>query len=369
MHPVWKRTSKKMGQPTRCPKATTKRPSATENEMRKHKRPKRNIFLSVLPAELQLDIVCHLPLTSVATICQLNKYWRAVGTDELLRRLLPFTPPKTRPNGKNVGKDLLRRAIRHFIDINDVDALQRLLDFRPKHEYFRRKTTSLLQDEPASLRIHVTKDQEERFFLAGDLGFTFDAVRDAMKAALRHRDMSCLQLLVDRGLADYSWLLAKAVDYGFGSCVRYYDRFAPPHPGLDPRSGRNPVFEWLVSYPPRHVTQAMLLMWGRPYLQPSREPLGGWRSPIGIKSDDNMLVAAAGRGYPSCQDTISELGTMLGILTDDNSASLIPEAREPLSNALHVAREMAAMWPGTLPLVVDYLQSVYTWGDDPSSSS
>ena len=214
--------------------------------------------------------------------------------------------------------------------------------------------------------MRVTKDQEERFFLTGDYGFTFGAVRHAMKAALRHLDMSCLQLLMDRGLADYSWLLAEAEDYGFFSCLICCDWFAPPHPGLDPRSGRNPVFEWLVSYPPRHVTQAMVLMWGRPSLQPSR---GGWRSSIGIKSDDNMLVAAAGRGYPPCQDTISELGTMLGILTDDNSASLIPEAREPLSTALHVARETAAMWPGTLPLVVDYLQSVCTWGDDPSSSS
>ena len=191
MQPFWRHTSK-VGQPKSRPKATTKRPGTTENEMRKHKRPKRNNFLGVLPAELQLDIVCLLPLTSVATICQLNKYWRAVGTDEILRRLLPFAPPGSGPSGRNVGRDLLRRAIRHFVDINDVDALQRLLDFRPKHEYFRRKTTSLLQDEPASLRMHVTKDQEERFFLAGDLGFTFGAVRDAMNAALRHHDMSCL---------------------------------------------------------------------------------------------------------------------------------------------------------------------------------
>ena len=355
-----------MGQPKGRPKTTTKRRGATENELRNHKRPKRNNFLSLLSAELQLDIVCHLPLTSLATICQLNKYWRAVGTDEILRRLLPITPPKTRPNGKIAGKDLLRRAIRHFIDRSDVDALQRLLDLRPKHEYFRRKTTSLLQYVPASLRMSVTKDQEEQFFLADDCGGTFGAVRYAMMAAVRHLDMSCLQLLIDHGLADYSWLLAKAVGYGFCSCVRNYDRFAPPHPGLDPHSGRNPVFEWLVSYPPRHVTQAMLLMWGR---HPSREPLGGWRSPIGSKSGDNMLVVAAGRGYPASQDTISELRTIIGILTDDNSGSVIPEAREPLLNALHVAREMAAMWPGALPLVVDYLQSVCTWGDDPSSSS
>ena len=131
--------------------------------MRKHKRPKRNIFLGFLPGELQLDIVCHLPLASLATICQLNKYWRAVGTDELLRRLLPFTPPKTRPHGRNVGEDLLKRVMLHFIGINDVDALQRLLEFRPNHPYFRRNTTSLLQDKPASLRIRVTKEEEERF--------------------------------------------------------------------------------------------------------------------------------------------------------------------------------------------------------------
>ena len=185
-----------------------------------------------------------------------------------------------------------------------------------------------------------------------------------MKAALRHQDISCLQLLIDRGLADYSWLLAKAADYGFCSCPCCGGWFAPPHPGLDPHSGPNPVFAWLVSYPPRHVTQAILLMGGRTSLHPSREPL-----PIGSKSGDNMLVVAAGRGYRACQDTISELRTMLGILTDHNSGGVIPEAREPLSNALHIARGVAAMSPGTLPLVVDYLQSVCTWGDDPRSSS
>ena len=214
----------------------------------------------------------------------------------------------------------------------------------------------------------MTKDQEERFFLAGDLGFTFGVVRDAMKAALRHRDMSCLQLLVDHGLADYSWLLDKAVNFGFCSCLRCGGWSHPPHPGLDPRSGLNLVFAWLVSYPPRHVMQAMLLMSGEPPLHTRRGPLAGWRSPIGSKPGDNMLTVAADRGYPACQVAISELRTMLGILTDDNSGSVIPEAREPLSNALRIAREMAALWPSTQPLVVNYLQSVCTWEDDPSSS-
>ena len=352
-----------MGQPKSRPKATTKRPGATENEMRKHKRPRRNNVLSCLPAELQLEIVGHLPLKSVATICQLNKYWRAVGTDELLRRLLPFTPPKTRPNGKNVGKDLLRRAIRHFIDINDVDALQRLLDFRPKHEYFRRKTTSLLQDEPASLRMRVTKEEEERFFLAGDLDFTMDAGWEAMKAAFGHLDMSCLQLLTDHGLADYSWLLDHAVNDDFCSFLRHDDWFTPSLPGLGPYGGQNAVLKWLLSFPPRHVVQAIVLM-----CHPAWEPLGGWRSPIGSQSD-NLLVVVAGRGHPCSQQTINQLRMMLGILADDNSGDIIPEARQPLLNALHVAREIAAKWPVTRRLVVDYLQSVCTWGDNPSSST
>ena len=85
-----------MGQAKSRIHATTNPPGATAIEMREDKRPMRKNILSFLPAELQLDIVCHLPLTSVATICQLNMYWRAVGTDELLRRLLRSRAPKQR---------------------------------------------------------------------------------------------------------------------------------------------------------------------------------------------------------------------------------------------------------------------------------
>ena len=245
--------------------------------------------------------------------------------------------------------------MRHFIDINDADALQRLLDFRPNHPYFRRKTTSLLQGEPASLRMRVTKEEEERFFPAGDLGSSYGWVTDAMGAAFRHRDMSCLQQLIDHGLADYSWLLDKAVNDAV-----YMS--APPLPG------HGAVFEWLLSYPPRHVMQAMLLMWGRPSLHPSWQPLCGWQSPIG-KSGDSMLYVAAGRGHPASQQTLNELRMMLAILTDDNSGGIIPEARQPLSNALHIAREKAAMWPHMRPLVANYLQRVCTWENYPSSRS
>ena len=112
----------------------------------------------------------------------------------------------------------------------------------------------------------------------------------------------------------------------------------------------------------------MLVMWSRPSLHPCTQPLCSWRSPTGSQSGDSILIVAAGQGHPCSQETISKLCMMLSILTDDNSGGVIPDARQPLSNALHIARGMAAMWPGTLPLVVDYLQSVCTWGDDPSSS-
>ena len=251
--------------------------------------------------------------------------------------------------------------MRHFIDLNRAGALQRLLDFRPHHPYFRHKTTSLLQDEPASLRMRVTKEEEKRFFLAGDLEVSCGAVNDAMKAAFKHRDMSCLQLLTDHGLADYGLLLNKSVDDGFCSSLRHYDWFTPSLPGLDPYAGQNAVLKWLLSFAPRHVVQAMVLM-----SHPSLQPLGSWRSPIGTQSDDTMLVVAASRGYPSSQQTIHELRMLLGILADDNSGGVI---RQPLLNALHVAREIAVKWPDTRPLVANFLQSVCTWVDIPSSSS
>ena len=47
-----------------------------------------------------------------------------------------------RPHGDDwrTGEDLLMQAIDHFIDFDNADALQRLLDFRPKHPYFPQKT-------------------------------------------------------------------------------------------------------------------------------------------------------------------------------------------------------------------------------------
>ena len=52
---------------------------------------------------------------------------------------------------------------------------------------------------------------------------------------------------------------------------------------------------------------------------------------------------------------------MVEILTDDASDSVISEARQPLSRALRIARGMASMWPGTPPLVAEYLLSVCIW--------
>ena len=95
---------------------------------------------SSLATELQLGIVQHLPRTSLPTICQLNKHWRRIGTDELLQRLLPIPPLE---NGCALGEvEDLRLTICHFIDTNNADALQHLLDFRPKHPYFCAPITS-----------------------------------------------------------------------------------------------------------------------------------------------------------------------------------------------------------------------------------
>ena len=92
-------------------------------------------YLSSLPTELQLRIVHYLPCTSLRNICQLDKHWRCVGPDELLRWLLPISPCQTDECAIIPGR--LRRPILHFINTNNADALQRLLDSRPKHRYFR----------------------------------------------------------------------------------------------------------------------------------------------------------------------------------------------------------------------------------------
>ena len=339
--------------------------SRTSIAMQNPKAPEGKNFLCSLATELQLCIVCSLPRRTLPTICLLNKHWRKVATDELLRRLLPIPPREMDKYGIFLGKGRLERAIRHFIDTNNTDALQRLLDFRPKHPYFRPPTKSLLLAEPASLRERVTTDEDERFFLGSHWHFCSSAVH----AAFKYSDMSCMQLLIDYGLGDYRWLLDEAI---YDAC--YEGRsprgwYARPNHGPHSRGGHNSVLSWLLAYPPRHVVQAMLVMWGRLALHPRLLPLCDWCDPIERRyspSCDNMLIVAAGRGHPASQQTIDELRMMVEILTDDASGRVIPEARQPLSHALRIARGMASMWPGTPPLVAEYLQSVCTWEDHQS---
>ena len=134
--------------------------------------------LSSLPAELHLTIVGHLPRTSLAIICRLNRHWRWVGTDEFMRRLLPitdgddFSDPGDFPDPDDwdwcTGHERLMQLIGHYIDSNDADARQRLLDFKPTHPYFPRKTMYHLPAELASLRARVTKDEEKWFCMRSD---------------------------------------------------------------------------------------------------------------------------------------------------------------------------------------------------------
>ena len=164
-----------MGQPKRL-EDSSKTPNAAVEPERKPGVSEAKNYLCSLPAELQLRIVHYLPRASLRTICQLDKYWHSVGTDELLRWLLPIPPCTTDECEILLGKDLLKRPIRHFINTNNADALQRLLDFRPEHPYFRRTTTDLLRAEPLTLRARVTKDEEERFCKCRQLPFSYCAV-------------------------------------------------------------------------------------------------------------------------------------------------------------------------------------------------
>ena len=155
-----------------------------------------------------------------------------------------------------------------------------------------------------------------------------------MNAAFKSNDMSCMQLLIDHGLADYRWLLDKAVedDCCLGRCCCGW--FVRPSQGADSRGGHKEVPNW------RDDSESC-----------------------------NMLILAAGRGQPTSLQTIDEVRTMVGILTDDASGGDIPEARQPLTRALSLSRGIASMCPGAPPLVAEYLESVYTWEDHQSSSS
>ena len=355
--------------------------------MRKPEVSKGKNCLSSLPTELQLGIVRHMP--RLPTICRLNKHWHSVRTGELLRRLLAVppepaqrAPPSLYEQGfKSHWKmsdpwhsdyegilsyyNRYRFALRdweipHFINTNNVDALRHLLDFMAGHPYSHPPTVSLLLGEPASLRARVAEGEEKRFFLSSH-GHHYT---NAAPAAFKYNDMSCTQLLIDHGLADYRALLKEAVydDFHEGKW------FARPFPGSDSRGGHNSVLDWLLAYPPHHVVQAILVMWGLLPLHDRLLPLCNWRSGgIGPRHDD-MLTLAAGHGHSASLQVIGELRMMVKILMDDATFSVIPETRQPLSRALRIARGIASMWPGTLPLVAEYLLSVCTWEGQSSSS-
>ena len=136
--------------------------------------------------------------------------------------------------GEDGGKDdnehrsvLQGRAILHFINTNNVDALRRFLGFMAAHLYsgFSPRATSLLRDEPASLHARMTKDEEERFCLLSHWTF----VPDAVAAAFKYNDMSCTQLLIDHGSTGYDALLVKAVSEFFPNS----EWLARPPPGLE----------------------------------------------------------------------------------------------------------------------------------------
>ena len=82
-----------------------------------------------------------------------------------------------------------------------------------------------------------------------------------------------------------------------------------------------------------------------------------------------MLIVAAGRGHPASLQAVDEPRMMVQILTDDASGGVIPEARQPLSHALRIARGMASMWPSAPRRIAEYLQSVCTWEDHLSSGN
>ena len=110
-----------------------------------------------------------------------------------------------------------------------------------------------------TIRVRVTKDEEERFCLGNYSPFSDWAV----DATFGFNDMSCMQLLIDHGLTDYRDPLDRAAydDYDdFIPCYYHAGWPARPLPCADLRGGHNSVLNWLLGYPPRHVVQAMLIL-------------------------------------------------------------------------------------------------------------
>ena len=321
--------------------------------------------LNSFPVELQLRIVHYLSRRYLPTICQLNKHWRSVGTDELLRRLLPIFPHRD----DRIHLDYqLKRVFHHFLDGNHVNALQRLLEFRPENPYIHPRSPTFRWSEPVSLRSRMTKEEEQRPLLPDYSFISSWAVRTAFK----YNDMSCTRLLIEHGLADYRCLLDLVVYDEIFDCHFIGEWLARPFPGPDSGGDHNSVLHWLLAYPPRHVVQAMLLSWGQPILHPRLRPLCDGcdsNSPDDSKPCDNVLILVVSRGHPASLRTIDELRMMVEILTDDASGCVIPEGRQPLSHALRIARGIASMWPGTPPRVAEYLRSVCTWETHHSISS
>ena len=121
-----------------------------------------------------------------------------------------------------------------------------------------------------------------------------------------------MQLLIDHGLADFSWLLDKAVDDDccLGHCCRGW--FARPSEGADSHGGHKEVSNWRDDN----------------------------------ESCNNMLSLAPSRGHPASLQAIDELHTMVGNRTDDASGGDIPEARQQLTRALSLARGIFSICPG-----------------------
>ena len=114
MRPGWRYTDKKMDRPKRL-EIISKKLSAVVKAVLRPKFQKGKISLRSLPAELQLSILHHLPLTLLPTICLLNKHWCSAGTDELRQRLFPNPTREIDMYGMFLGRHLMYRAIRHLL--------------------------------------------------------------------------------------------------------------------------------------------------------------------------------------------------------------------------------------------------------------
>lgn len=186
-----------------------------------------------------------------------------------------------------------------------MNALRYLIDLISEYPYFEPNYNSLLVDTPVTLREAIMEEEKKRFFRDSYWEFAEDALRNS----LRYQDTSCLRILCDADMIDFQDVLTGCTsDDAFVPSESY----ARPSPPIDTQE-HNVVLEFMLSYLPRHVVKAMLLMWG---MLPTHNRLVKVRDHQDEYDHDNMIMMVPGHAHPGSmqQMEIQMMGLYMNVL-------------------------------------------------------